>query len=228
MFFWQHESIFCAIFASFSFYFGRWLAFCTECFPLNIYIFCRPFRSFLIVMIYLPSVLLLFCRMEMQKELSKLKGAKKDKAAGFGANQSGTTGAGASGSGGKNPEDDNMLDITLGMLRCSVCKDRFKSAAITRYELCTRVISETPVSCRRHHVLFVIRLSAGASTCSARSASTRTFGTARANARPAAKSSARMTLRPYSSIKWKMLCDAIHSIVLVNTKATHYRLHLLI
>ena len=31
-----------------------------------------------------------------------------------------------------NQEDSDMLEMTLGMLRCSVCKDRFKSVAITR------------------------------------------------------------------------------------------------
>ena len=30
-------------------------------------------------------------------------------------------------------EDIKMLETALGMLRCSVCKDRFKSVAITRY-----------------------------------------------------------------------------------------------
>ena len=32
-----------------------------------------------------------------------------------------------------NSEDIKMLETALGMLRCSVCKDRFKSVAITRY-----------------------------------------------------------------------------------------------
>jgi len=32
-----------------------------------------------------------------------------------------------------NNEDTKMLESALGMLRCSVCKDRFKSVAITRY-----------------------------------------------------------------------------------------------
>lgn len=29
-------------------------------------------------------------------------------------------------------EDAELLEITLGMLRCSVCRDRFKEVAITR------------------------------------------------------------------------------------------------
>ena len=81
--------------------------------------------------------------MEVQKELSKLKGAKKDKAAGFstsgsasGSGSAGSASGGGSGSGGSgriiSPEDADMLDMTLGMLRCSVCKDRFKNCAITR------------------------------------------------------------------------------------------------
>ena len=67
--------------------------------------------------------------MDTQRELTKLKGAKKDKAAGLGGSNSGTS----SSAGGGNAEETDMLEITLGMLRCSVCKDRFKSCAITRY-----------------------------------------------------------------------------------------------
>lgn len=69
-------------------------------------------------------------RMDTQRELTKLKGAKKDKAAGLGGSNSGTSNH--SGAGGGNAEETDMLEITLGMLRCSVCKDRFKSCAITR------------------------------------------------------------------------------------------------
>ena len=69
------------------------------------------------------------CRMDTQRELTKLKGAKKDKAAGLGGSNSGTS---SSAGGGGNAEETDMLEITLGMLRCSVCKDRFKSCAITR------------------------------------------------------------------------------------------------
>lgn len=69
-------------------------------------------------------------RMDTQRELTKLKGAKKDKGASTSASSSGT-GSGSGGAGGSAEETD-MLEITLGMLRCSVCKDRFKSCAITR------------------------------------------------------------------------------------------------
>jgi E3 ubiquitin-protein ligase BRE1 len=31
-----------------------------------------------------------------------------------------------------NEDDASLLELTLSMLRCSVCKDRFKSACITR------------------------------------------------------------------------------------------------
>ncbi len=68
--------------------------------------------------------------MDTQRELTKLKGAKKDKAAGLGGSNSGTS---SNAGGGGNAEETDMLEITLGMLRCSVCKDRFKSCAITRY-----------------------------------------------------------------------------------------------
>jgi len=67
--------------------------------------------------------------MDTQRELTKLKGAKKDKAAGLGGSNNGTS---SSAGGGGNAEETDMLEITLGMLRCSVCKDRFKSCAITR------------------------------------------------------------------------------------------------
>lgn len=66
-------------------------------------------------------------RMDSQRELTKLKGAKKDKAA-----SASSSSAASSGTGG-NAEETDMLEITLGMLRCSVCKDRFKSCAITRW-----------------------------------------------------------------------------------------------
>jgi hypothetical protein len=43
-----------------------------------------------------------------------------------------------------NDEDANMLELALSMLRCSVCKDRFKEVAITRcYHLfCKECIDE--------------------------------------------------------------------------------------
>lgn len=74
------------------------------------------------------------CRMELQREIAKLKGAKKDKSA---SSAGSSSNAGGSGRAGMNPEDADMLEMTLGMLRCSVCKDRFKSCAITRYVLLT-------------------------------------------------------------------------------------------
>jgi hypothetical protein len=77
--------------------------------------------------------------METQRDLSKLKGAKKDsKGAGAGGSAGSGSGGGATGGAGMNPEDADMLEMTLGMLRCSVCKDRFKSCAITR---CVQVLS---------------------------------------------------------------------------------------
>jgi E3 ubiquitin-protein ligase BRE1 len=41
-------------------------------------------------------------------------------------------------------EENTMLDITLNMLRCSVCKDRFKEVAITRcfHLFCKECIDE--------------------------------------------------------------------------------------
>lgn len=41
-------------------------------------------------------------------------------------------------------EENTMLDITLNMLRCSVCKDRFKEVAITRcfHLFCRECIDE--------------------------------------------------------------------------------------
>lgn len=57
--------------------------------------------------------------MEAQREL-KNKLAKKEKE------------VSRSSSDPINSEDKDMLEMTLGMLRCSVCKDRFKSVALTR------------------------------------------------------------------------------------------------
>lgn len=65
--------------------------------------------------------------MDTQRELTKLKGARKDSK---GASATASS-SGASSSGG-GAEETDMLEMTLGMLRCSVCKDRFKSCAITR------------------------------------------------------------------------------------------------
>lgn len=42
-------------------------------------------------------------------------------------------------------DDASMLEMTLSMLRCSICKDRFKNVALTRcYHLfCSECIDET-------------------------------------------------------------------------------------
>ncbi len=74
-------------------------------------------------------------RMETQKELTKLKGMKKEKSA--------LSVAGTQNPSGKSEESD-MLEMTLGMLRCSVCKDRFKNATITRcfHMFCRECIDE--------------------------------------------------------------------------------------
>lgn len=77
--------------------------------------------------------------MDLQKELTKVQkaAAKKEKSAAAAA------AASSSGSSG-SAEDSTMLEMTLGMLRCSVCKDRFKSAAITRcfHLFCRECIDE--------------------------------------------------------------------------------------
>ena len=71
------------------------------------------------------------CRMEAQREM-KLKVSKRDR-------KDDVKGSGA----GAGAESD-MLDMTLGMLRCSVCKDRFKDCAITRcfHLFCKECIEE--------------------------------------------------------------------------------------
>lgn len=52
----------------------------------------------------------------------------------------------SSGKGGKKKDsvDQDMLDMTLEMLRCSVCRDRFKNVAITRcfHLFCKECIDE--------------------------------------------------------------------------------------
>jgi E3 ubiquitin-protein ligase BRE1 len=70
-----------------------------------------------------------------QKELSKAKSARsKDK---------GGAGAGAVAANGEAVDAD-MLEMSLGMLRCSVCRDRFKSVVITRcfHLFCKECIDE--------------------------------------------------------------------------------------
>ena len=44
----------------------------------------------------------------------------------------------------QNSEEDTMLDMTLSMLRCSVCRDRFKKVAITKcyHMFCKECIDE--------------------------------------------------------------------------------------
>ncbi len=71
-------------------------------------------------------------RMDAQREM-KLKVPKRDR-------KDDVKGAGA-GAGGA---ESDMLEMTLGMLRCSVCKDRFKDCAITRcfHLFCKECIDE--------------------------------------------------------------------------------------
>lgn len=79
-------------------------------------------------------------RMDLQKELSKIVKTNKKTAAATSADSSS---GGSSASKGSKEESD-MLDMALNMLRCSVCKDRFKAVAITRcYHLfCKECIEE--------------------------------------------------------------------------------------
>ena len=89
--------------------------------------------------------------MEQQRELSKLKAAMM-KAASSSSSSSSSSSAttsssssnSGSGSSATRQEEQDMLDMALGMLRCSVCKDRFKSAAITRcfHLFCKECIDE--------------------------------------------------------------------------------------
>ena len=76
-------------------------------------------------------------RMDLQKELSKIAKANKKTAtlADSSSNSSASKGS---------KEESDMLDMALNMLRCSVCKDRFKAVAITRcYHLfCKECIEE--------------------------------------------------------------------------------------
>ena len=70
----------------------------------------------------------------MQRDLSKLKNTKKSKSGteGSSTEQDGGSGTTSGAAGGGQGEEADMLEMTLSMLRCSVCKDRFKSCAITR------------------------------------------------------------------------------------------------
>lgn len=82
-------------------------------------------------------------RLESQREVAKLAAAKKASKASANNASASSAGAAAGGS-GLSSEDADMLDMTLGMLRCSVCKDRFKSVAITRcfHLFCKECIDE--------------------------------------------------------------------------------------
>lgn len=73
--------------------------------------------------------------MEAQRE-QKSKVVKKEK--------NGSSNSNSSNSGHLNHEDAAMLEMTLGMLRCSVCKDRFKEVALTRcfHLFCKECIEE--------------------------------------------------------------------------------------
>lgn len=74
--------------------------------------------------------------MEAQRE-SKQKTVKKEKNGNDNDKSAGN-------SGHLNHEDAAMLEMTLGMLRCSVCKDRFKEVALTRcfHLFCKECIDE--------------------------------------------------------------------------------------
>lgn len=71
-------------------------------------------------------------RMDEQREMSKLKKTKKEKA----SSPAGTKTMGQ--------DEMDMLEMALGMLRCSVCKDRFKNVAIKKcfHLFCKECIDE--------------------------------------------------------------------------------------
>lgn len=55
----------------------------------------------------------------------------------------------ASASSTSNAVDKDMLDLTLNMLRCFVCRDRFKNAVITRcYHLFCKECIDENLKCR--------------------------------------------------------------------------------
>lgn len=62
-------------------------------------------------------------RMKLEVEKSK---ARKQAVGGSSASSSSSAG------GPLGDKDRELLNVTLDMLRCSVCRDRFKSVAITR------------------------------------------------------------------------------------------------
>lgn len=78
--------------------------------------------------------------MEAQRD-QKSKSDKKNK---NGNGNGNSTDENSSSSSHLNHEDSAMLEMTLGMLRCSVCKDRFKEVALTRcfHLFCKECIDE--------------------------------------------------------------------------------------
>ena len=77
--------------------------------------------------------------MELQRNQKKKERSSNDNASGENATSSGNSGTTS-----MSRADSEMLDITLGMLRCSVCRDRFKEVAITRcfHLFCKECIDE--------------------------------------------------------------------------------------
>jgi len=100
-----------------------------------IFHFCRYFK------------LKLFCffenlRMEIQRDH---KSKKKEKSTDEQAPSASSSSQNSNNSSAAMPSEDvEMLEITLGMLRCSVCRDRFKEVAITRcfHLFCRHCIDE--------------------------------------------------------------------------------------
>lgn len=75
--------------------------------------------------------------MELQRDLKKRKD-KSQSASSSNENNDKQSNSSLSG------DDTAMLEMTLGMLRCSVCRDRFKNVAITRcfHLFCKECIDE--------------------------------------------------------------------------------------
>lgn len=81
--------------------------------------------------------------MEAQRD-ARVRLAKREKErASEGASSSSSSGSSGS-QGAASDESAAMLEITLKMLRCSVCRDRFKEVAITRcfHLFCKECIDE--------------------------------------------------------------------------------------
>ena len=84
-------------------------------------------------------------RLEVQREMkAKIAAMKKEKALSSSSAIGSSEGIGGEGRPGMSSDDKDMLDMTLDMLRCSVCKDRFKSVAIVRcfHLFCKECIDE--------------------------------------------------------------------------------------